>query len=74
MEIKIGISEVSREITVKADTDADTVTEALRAALADNGLFELTDAQGRRVVVPAKKVGYLDFGASGSRPVGFGTV
>lgn len=74
MDVKIGIADVARELTVKTELPADEVVAALGSALDGGGLFELTDDKGRRVVVPAAKVAYVDLGAADERPVGFGAV
>lgn len=74
MDVKIGIADVARELTVKTELPADEVVAALGNALENGGLFELTDDKGRRVVVPATKVAYVDLGAADERPVGFGAV
>ena len=47
---------------------------SLRTALADGSLFEVTDEKGRRVLIPAAKVAYLDLGPADARPVGFGAL
>lgn len=74
MDVRIGISDVAREVTLRTESSADDLVELLSAAVANNALFEVTDAQGRRVVVPAAKVAYLDLGSSDIRAVGFGAV
>lgn len=74
MDVKIGISDLPRELSVRTEQSADEVAEALRTALESNSLFELTDEKGRRVLIPAARVGYLDLGSEDSRPVGFGSV
>lgn len=72
MEIKIGINNIPREVSLESDQSADEVEQALRAALADNGVLSLTDTKGRRVFVPAQQIGYVDLGKEHQRPVGFG--
>lgn len=74
MDVKIGVADVPRELTVKTELTADEVVAALGTALEAGGVFELTDDKGRRVVVPAAKVSYMDLGAADERPVGFGAV
>lgn len=74
MEVKIGIVDVARELALKTEASADDLVETLDRALKDGGLFELTDDKGRRVVVPAARVAYLDLGTADERPVGFGTL
>lgn len=74
MEIKVGIKQVTREIVVDTSASADDVAEAFTKALTDDGLLTLTDTYGRKVLIPASAVGYLDLGEENARPVGFGAV
>ena len=74
MEVRIGISDVSREVTLSTESSADELIAVLNKSVSENTLFEITDAQGRRVIVPAAKVAYLDLGSSDVRAVGFGAV
>lgn len=74
MEVRIGVSEVPREVTLRTEASADDLIERLAKAVADNSLFEIKDEQGRRVLVPAAKVAYLDLGSPDVRAVGFGAV
>ena len=74
MEVRIGVSDVAREVTLRTETAAEELIEGLGKAIAENSLSELTDAQGRRVIVPASKVAYLDLGSPDVRAVGFGAV
>lgn len=74
MEIKVGIQHVSREVTVETTQSAAEVEAALAAALNDNSLFALTDEKGRKVLIPAAQVAYVDLGLEQVRPVGFGSL
>lgn len=74
MEIKIGIQHVAREITVETESTAKDVEANLEKALADGSLLAVTDEKGRKVLVPADKVAYIDLGQEKARPVGFGSV
>ncbi|WP_203567026.1 DUF3107 domain-containing protein [Aestuariimicrobium ganziense] len=74
MEIKIGIMNVSRELTVESNDTSEQVLSSFSQALADGGVLTLKDEKGRTIAVPAASVGYLDLGSEQSRPVGFGTV
>ncbi|MFZ0531213.1 MAG: DUF3107 domain-containing protein [Propionicimonas sp.] len=74
MEIKIGIQHVARELTVETDATAKDVEASLRAALADNSLVALADDKGRKVLVPADKIAYIDLGQEKPRAVGFGSL
>lgn len=71
MEVKIGIQNAPREITIDTTLDADGVEKAVAAALADGGVLSLTDAKGRRVVVPGATLAYVDVTTSVAGQVGF---
>ncbi len=71
MEVKIGVQNVSRELTIDTTLDADGVEEAVSSALKDGGVLSLTDAKGRRLVVPGEKLAYVDISTSVTGQVGF---
>jgi hypothetical protein len=72
MEVKIGVQNVGRELSVEAESTPKEILEALNSALADDAVFSLTDAKGHTIAVPAQKVAYLYFTAESGRKVGFG--
>ncbi len=71
MEVKIGVTHAARELTIDSELDAAGVEEAVTAALASGGVLTLSDAKGRRVVVPVDKLAYVDVTASVTGQVGF---
>lgn len=71
VEVKIGVQNAARELTVETDKSAHDVQAALAAALKDDGVFTLSDPKGRTVVVPASKIAYLSFAEETGRKVGF---
>ena len=71
MDIKVGIQHVNREIIVESGETAEAVEKAFATAIADNGLLTLTDTRGRKVLIPAAVIGYLDLGEENARHVGF---
>ena len=71
MEVKIGVQNVAREITIDTTLDSDAVEKAVSAALADGGVLALSDAKGRRVVVPGTSLAYVDISTSVTGTVGF---
>lgn len=71
MEVKIGVQNVSRELTIDTTLDADGVEKAVSSALEDGGVLSLTDAKGRRLVVPGEKLAYVDISTSVTGQVGF---
>ena len=76
MEIKIGIQSVPRELVVETDTPADEIERGLTAALekGDHALFALSVAKGGRILIPADKIAYVEFGGTEARRVGFGNI
>lgn len=72
MEIRMGIAHVAREVSIETEESAESITERLNTAIESGGIFELTDASGRKVLVPAAKVGYVELGSPNARQVGFG--
>jgi hypothetical protein len=71
MEVKIGVQQVQRELVLDTDANPDEVTAQLTEALGSSGVLSLTDTKGRRVVVPADKVAYVEFGSTVHGTVGF---
>ncbi len=71
MEVKIGVQNVAREITIDTTLDSDAVEAAVAAALSDGGVLSLSDAKGRRVVVPGTTLAYVDISTSVTGTVGF---
>ncbi len=74
MEIKVGIQHVAREIAVDTEQTAAEVEKNLLKALSDETILTLTDAKGRKVLIPVDKIAYVDLGQENARPVGFGTL
>lgn len=73
MEITIGVQNVARELVVETDQTADDVAKVVRKALGAGEALEFTDTRGRRVIVPADTVGYVEIGEE-ARKVGFHTL
>lgn len=71
MEVKIGVQNASRELSIDTTLDADGVEKAVSAALADGGVLALTDTKGRRLVIPGDKLAYVDISTSVTGTVGF---
>jgi hypothetical protein len=72
VEVKIGIQSVPRELVVETKSSSEEVERMLAAAVADSGVFILSDDKGGRVLVPADKIAYLEIGGSEPRRIGFG--
>jgi Protein of unknown function (DUF3107) len=72
VEIKVGIQHVSREIVVETTESASSVEEAYTKAVESSGLLTLKDERGRKVIIQASVISYLDIGEESTRRVGFG--
>lgn len=73
MELKIGLRHIARETTVNVALTIDEVTAAYTKARADDDILTLTDSSGKQLLIPARAIGYIEFGQEHARPVGFGT-
>ncbi len=71
MEIKIGVQHAQRELVVETDATLEDVEKQVTEALAGDGVLAVTDHRGRRVLVPAAKLSYVELGGGVSGQVGF---
>jgi hypothetical protein len=75
VEVKIGVQYAPRELVLESAQSADEVAKAVDEALrADLGVLTLVDERGRRVLVPADKLAYVEIAESEQRRVGFGAM
>jgi hypothetical protein len=75
MEVKIGVKGAPRELVIETDQAADDIAATVRSAVADpTSVLELLDSKGRRVLVPADKLAYVELGEPEARRVGFGAM
>jgi Protein of unknown function (DUF3107) len=75
VEVKIGIPSVPRELRVETASSQEEVENALKAAVAaDAGVLVLSDVNGGKVLVPADKIAYVEFGGNEPRRVGFSSL
>jgi hypothetical protein len=70
MEVKIGVQNVARELSIDTTMEAAEVEKAVTKAL-DGGLLVLADSKGRRIVVPGATLAYVDITTSLTGTVGF---
>ena len=71
MEVKIGVVNASRELTIDTTLDAGDLEEQVKSALSAGGVLALSDAKGRRVVIPVEKLAYVEITTSSAGQVGF---
>ena len=75
MEVKIGVQHAPREIVLESGQSAEEVERAVADALAVKAqLLSLSDEKGRKVLIPAEKIAYVELGEPAVRRVGFGAL
>jgi hypothetical protein len=73
VEVKIGVLHTPRELVVESNQTPAEVEDLVAAAFKSvDGQLALTDDRGRRVIVPANLVAYVEIAQSDPRRVGFG--
>lgn len=73
MEVKIGVAESPRELVVASDQTPDEVQVLVDEALSSaGGTLKLADDKGRRYLIPASRIAYVEIAPYEGRRVGFG--
>ncbi|HEX2904153.1 MAG TPA: DUF3107 domain-containing protein [Jatrophihabitans sp.] len=72
MEVKIGVLHTPREIALESNQTQDEISDLVAAALrGGEGQLSLTDERGRKVIVPANLIAYVEIAQADARRVGF---
>jgi hypothetical protein len=75
VEVKIGVQFAPRELVLESSQSPDDVAKAVADALkADLGVLTLEDEKGRRVLVPADKLAYVEIAEAETRRVGVAAI
>ena len=76
MELRIGVVDTPKELSLEVDGTADDVIKAIDEVLNSDGqrtMLWLTDVKGRRVGTPADRIAYVEIEEEGAtQHVGFG--
>jgi len=75
VDIRIGVTQAPREVTVEVpDDERDEVTAQIEAALGGKvEVLWIVDKKGRKVAIPSAKIAYIEIGTpDGDRRIGFG--
>ena len=72
MEIKIGVVDTPKELSIDSEESAEAIAKAVESAIKDGNLLTLNDSRGRTYLLPAEKIAYVEIGPGTSRKVGFG--
>lgn len=72
MEIRIGIRDANKEITVDVSLTEDAVTSLVEQAIKDGApALKFQNEKGGSVLIPTASLGYVEFPKSEERRVGF---
>lgn len=73
MEVKIGVVDSPRELTVDSGQTPQEIESLVADALKNKeGVLALTDRKGRQTIIPSTKVAYVEIGPGDAPRVGFG--
>lgn len=70
-EVRVSISDQSREITIEVSADREEVLALVKAALDSSQPLILTDTRNRQYLIPAAKISSVEVGDTAERRVGF---
>ncbi len=71
MEVKIGVQHAARELLVETDETLENIEKLVSEAVSSEGVLSLTDNKGRKILVPASKLAYVEIGGGVAGHVGF---
>lgn len=71
MEIRIGMTNVSRELILEVDQDRAALQETINNAITKGENVLLTDTKKNTFVVAGAHIAYIEIGESTPRQVGF---
>lgn len=70
MDIRIGIKDTAREISFESSQTRDEVERLVGDAL-EGSVLKIDDSKGRRYLVPATQIAYVEIGDEAGRKIGF---
>lgn len=73
MEIKIGVHDHPRELTIDSEETIEAIESQVRAAIANGDVLRLADSKERTVLVPADKIAFVEITPATRGRVGFGS-
>jgi hypothetical protein len=75
VEVKIGVQHAPREIVLESNQSSEEIERTVAEALSGKSqLLTLVDEHGRKVLVPADRLAYVEVGEPAPRRVGFGAL
>lgn len=71
MEVKIGVQHAPREVVLETNATVEEVEKQVTEAVSGSGTLVIDDVRGRKILVPADKIAYVEIGGGVSGQVGF---
>jgi hypothetical protein len=71
MEVKIGVQHAPREVVLETNETVDEVEKQVTEAVSSSGTLVIDDVRGRKILVPADKIAYVEIGGGVAGQVGF---
>ena len=72
MEVRIGVTHASRELTIDTNESAESVrAQVAKAIESKEALLTLTDDRGRTLCIPIDKIAYVEILGEAGRRMGF---
>ena len=71
MEVKIGVQHAPREVVLETKATVDEVEKQVTEAVSSSGTLVIDDVRGRKILVPADKIAYVEIGGGVAGQVGF---
>jgi hypothetical protein len=72
VEVKIGVQNANRELVLDSTESNEAVEKSVADALSGSEkLLVLSDSKGRKVLIPADKLAYVEIGKPSTGQVGY---
>ncbi|MGB3413475.1 MAG: DUF3107 domain-containing protein [Microbacteriaceae bacterium] len=72
MDIRIGLTNVARELSLETAQSKEDVETLVSAAIKDDAsVLKLTDVKGKVYLIPSRTIAFVEFGVEEARRVGF---
>ena len=71
MEVKIGVQHAPREVVLETNETVDEVEKQVTEAVKSSGTLVIDDVRGRKILVPADTIAYVEIGGGVAGQVGF---
>jgi hypothetical protein len=71
VEVKIGVQNAARELTLDTDSSAEEIEKLVSDAVSAEGVLTIADTKGGKVIIPTAKLAYVEIGHGTLGQVGF---